>query len=44
MPGNYDSMPSVQLYCQLFQEAILRGKSKREQLEKEEAIIEFEAV
>ena len=44
IPGNDDSMTSVQLYCRLFQEAIFRGKNKREELDKKEAIIEFEAV
>jgi len=29
IPGNDDSLPAVQLYCKLFKEAILRGKSKR---------------
>ena len=34
IPGNDDSMSSVQLYCRLFKEAILRGKDKRNNLEK----------
>jgi len=29
VPGNDDSLCAVELYCRLFKEAILRGKSKR---------------
>jgi small subunit ribosomal protein S2 len=29
VPGNDDSPASVDLYCKLFKEAILRGKKKR---------------
>lgn len=40
VPGNDDSPASIDLYCKLFKEAILRGKEKRKQLlveiEKEE--------
>lgn len=32
VPGNDDSMSAVELYCKLFSQAILRGKSKRKQL------------
>lgn len=42
IPGNDDSMTSVQLYCQLFVKAILKAKKKREELEKEGVVIEFE--
>lgn len=44
VPGNDDSPASIELYCKLFKEAILRGKAKRkefieelEALEKEQA-------
>ncbi|KAF7997118.1 hypothetical protein HCN44_005395 [Aphidius gifuensis] len=33
VPGNDDSPASIQLYCKLFKEAILRGKSARSKLE-----------
>lgn len=32
VPGNDDSQASIELYCKLFKEAILRGKQKRQQL------------
>ncbi len=44
VPGNDDSMVSVQLYARLFKEAIMRGKAKRAQLEKEGFTIEMEPV
>ena len=44
IPANDDSMASVQLYCQLFKEAILKGKSKREELERKGTIIDYQAV
>lgn len=31
VPGNDDSPASIDLYCKLFKEAILRGKQKRQQ-------------
>jgi len=31
IPGNDDSMPSIQLYLQLFKAAIMRGKQKRKE-------------
>lgn len=31
VPGNDDSAASIDLYCKLFKEAILRGKQKRQQ-------------
>lgn len=33
VPGNDDSPPSVQLFCELFRKAIVRAKEKRKQLE-----------
>ncbi|XP_019495394.1 PREDICTED: 28S ribosomal protein S2, mitochondrial [Hipposideros armiger] len=33
VPGNDDSPPSVQLFCELFQKAIIRAKEKRRQVE-----------
>jgi small subunit ribosomal protein S2 len=40
VPGNDDSPVSIELYCKLFKEAILRGKKKRQEfmmaMEKEE--------
>uniref|UniRef100_A0AAA9SGH9 Small ribosomal subunit protein uS2m n=1 Tax=Bos taurus TaxID=9913 RepID=A0AAA9SGH9_BOVIN len=33
VPGNDDSPPAVQLFCQLFQTAVTRAKEKRRQLE-----------
>lgn len=35
IPANDDSITSLQLYCNLFKQAILRGKAKREELEKQ---------
>jgi small subunit ribosomal protein S2 len=32
VPGNDDSPASIELYCKLFKEAILRGKKKRQEL------------
>lgn len=32
VPGNDDTPASVDLYCKLFKEAILRGKQKRREL------------
>lgn len=32
VPGNDDSPVSIELYCKLFKEAILRGKQKRQNL------------
>ena len=32
VPGNDDSPASIELYCKVFKEAILRGKQKRQQL------------
>lgn len=34
VPGNDDSLCAIELYCSLFKEAILRGKSAREKLTK----------
>lgn len=34
IPGNDDSLCSIELYCSLFKQAILRGKKAREQLTK----------
>lgn len=34
IPGNDDSLCSIELYCSLFKEAILRGKKAKEQLTK----------
>lgn len=31
VPGNDDSPAAISLYCNLFKEAILRGKQKRQQ-------------
>jgi small subunit ribosomal protein S2 len=31
VPGNDDSPASIDLYCKLFKEAILRGKTKRQE-------------
>jgi small subunit ribosomal protein S2 len=31
VPGNDDSPASIELYCKLFKEAILRGKAKRKE-------------
>lgn len=31
VPGNDDSPASIDIYCKLFKEAILRGKQKRQQ-------------
>lgn len=31
VPGNDDTPASIDLYCKLFKEAILRGKQKRQQ-------------
>ena len=42
VPGNDDSMVSVQLYAHLVKQAILRGKQKRQELEKQGAIITYE--
>lgn len=42
IPGNDDSMTSVQLYVRLFKEAIMRGKNKRAELEKQGFVIENE--
>ena len=40
VPGNDDSTASIELYCNLFKEAIMRGKEKRklflEEIEKHE--------
>lgn len=30
VPGNDDSVTSIELYCNLFKEAVLRGKQKRQ--------------
>lgn len=30
VPGNDDSVASIELYCNLFKEAVLRGKQKRQ--------------
>lgn len=35
VPGNDDSPASIDLYCKLFKEAILRGKQKRHQFMQE---------
>lgn len=35
VPGNDDSPASIELYCKLFKEAILRGKQKRQEFLKE---------
>lgn len=44
VPGNDDSPASIDLYCKLFKEAILRGKQKREQfLSEMEKNIEIES-
>jgi small subunit ribosomal protein S2 len=43
IPGNDDSMTSVQLYCRLFREAISKAKNKRKDLEAKGTVIEFEA-
>lgn len=38
VPGNDDSIPSIEFYCDVFKKAILRGKQKRkEDFEKEQA-------
>jgi small subunit ribosomal protein S2 len=31
VPGNDDSPASIEFYCKIFKEAIMRGKSKRQQ-------------
>ena len=41
VPANDDSIVSVQLYASLVKEAILRGKRKREELEKQGVIIDY---
>lgn len=35
VPGNDDSPASIELYCKLFKEAILRGKNKRQEFLRE---------
>ena len=32
VPGNDDTPVAIHLYCDLFKEAVLRGKSKREEI------------
>jgi small subunit ribosomal protein S2 len=44
IPGNDDSITSIQLYCDLFKKAILAGKKKRNILRKENYTIEYEPV
>lgn len=36
VPGNDDSLTSIQFYCKVFKEAISRGKQKRKTLENEQ--------
>lgn len=35
VPGNDDSPAAIELYCKLFKEAILRGKSKRKEMKEQ---------
>lgn len=42
VPGNDDSPASIELYCNLFKEAILRGKNKRQKFLLEMEKIEAE--
>jgi small subunit ribosomal protein S2 len=41
IPGNDDSISSVNLYCNLFKQAILAGKQKRKELEANDYVFEF---
>lgn len=41
VPGNDDSIVSVQLYASLVKQAILKAKKKREELEKSGVIIDY---
>jgi small subunit ribosomal protein S2 len=40
IPGNDDSISSIELYCNLFKTTILTAKEKRAELEKQGAIVE----
>lgn len=42
VPGNDDSPASIDFYCRIFKEAILRGKAKRSQFMSELEKIEKE--
>ena len=42
VPGNDDSITSIQLYCDLFKQAILAGKQKRKELDSQNVQIQFE--
>ncbi len=42
VPGNDDSIVSVQLYAKLVKEAILRGKAKRKELESSGVIVDYD--
>jgi small subunit ribosomal protein S2 len=42
VPGNDDSMASVQLYANLVKQAILIGKNKRKEIDEQGAIIDYE--
>jgi small subunit ribosomal protein S2 len=44
IPGNDDSIASIQLYCDLFKKAVLAGKEKRKKLDEQNIKIEFEPV
>lgn len=41
IPGNDDSMASIQLYARVVKQAILNAKNKRKQLEQEGVIIDY---
>ncbi|XP_064484662.1 small ribosomal subunit protein uS2m-like [Ornithodoros turicata] len=40
VPGNDDTPSSIELYCRLFKEAILRGKARRKQDEESRGVVE----
>ena len=42
VPGNDDSIASAKLYCSLFEQAIMAAKRKREELDREGVIIDYE--
>ena len=42
MPGNDDSMASVQLYASLVKQTILMAKSKRKELDEQGVVIDYE--
>jgi small subunit ribosomal protein S2 len=41
IPGNDDSIQSIELYCNLFKTVILKAKEKRIELEKQNFVIEY---